>query len=211
MFGGVSRSRLRGNRTSGNGYSAQGNNFGIGLESTDTNDNIVEDNTIVGNTNGLFMTATVQGNVIRRNVIIGNPPVQMGLDHTANNGFDIKNLAQPGQNSFTGNACLTAMNAPCPAPFEPALTASPNPIPVTGSASFGMTSISWMAPGVEAVEVHIGSPNGALLVAGGSRGSAQTGLWVSDGMTFYLQDIGGGKPLTEENTLATVVVRLQRR
>ena len=74
-----------------------------------------------------------------------------------------------------------------------------------------MTTISWMAPGAEAVEVRIGSPNGALFAAGSSRGLAQTGLWVPDGMTFYLQDISGGKPLTEENTLATVVVRLQRR
>src|SRR5262245_10639031 len=166
---------------------------------------------MVGNTNGLFLTATVQGNVIRRNVIIGNPPVQMGLDHTANTGFDIKNLAQPGQNSFTGNVCLTAMNAPCPAPFELSLTASPNPIPVVGNAVLGKTTISWMAPGVEAVEVRIGSPNGALFVSGSSRGSAQTGLWVPEGMTFYLQDVSGGKPLTDENTLATVVVRIQRR
>jgi parallel beta-helix repeat protein len=211
VFGGVSRSRLRANRTSGNGYSAQDNNFGIGIESTGTNDNLVEDNTMVGNTNGLFLTATVQGNIIRRNVIIGNPPVQMGLDHTANKGLDIKNLSPPGQNSFTGNVCLTAMNAPCPAPFESSLTASPNPIPVTGAAMRGITTISWIAPGVEAVEVRIGSPNGVLFVGGGSRGSVQTGLWVPDGMTFYLQDISGGKPLTGENTLATVVVRLETR
>jgi len=159
----------------------------------------------------LFLTATVQGNVIRRNLIIGNPPVQMGLDHTANKGFDIKNLSPPGQNSFTGNVCLTAMNAPCPAPFESSLTASPNPIPVTGAAILGMTTISWMAPGVESIEVRIGSPNGVLFDSGGNRGSAQTGLWVLDGMTFYLQDVSNGKPLTAENTLATVVVRLQRR
>ncbi len=211
MFGGVSRSRLRGNRTTGNGYSAQDSNFGIGLESTGTNDNIVEDNTVVGNANGLFLTATVQGNLIRRNVIIGNPPVQMGLDHTANKGFDIKNLAQLGQNSFTGNVCLTAMNAPCPAPFEASLTASPNPIPVAGSAILGITTISWMAPAAEAVEVRIGGPDGVLFAGGDSRGLAQTGSWVRDGMTFYLQDTSGGKPLTADNTLATVVVRLQRR
>jgi hypothetical protein len=75
----------------------------------------------------------------------------------------------------------------------------------------GMTAISWMAPGAEAVEVRIGSPNGVLWIGGGSRGSAQTGLWVADGMTFYLQDISGGKPLTAENTLATVVIRLEKR
>lgn len=135
----------------------------------------------------------------------------MALDHTTNRGFDIKNQSPPGQNSFTGNICLTAMNAPCPAPFESSMTASPNPIPVTGAAMLGMTAISWMAPGAEAVEVRIGSPNGVLLIGGGSRGSAQTGLWVADGMTFYLQDISGGKPLTAENTLATVVIRLEKR
>jgi hypothetical protein len=74
-----------------------------------------------------------------------------------------------------------------------------------------MSTINWTAPGVEAVEVRIGSPNGELFAGGGSRGSAQTGLWVRDGMTFYLQDISGGKPLTADNTLATVVVRLQNK
>jgi hypothetical protein len=74
-----------------------------------------------------------------------------------------------------------------------------------------MTTISWTAPGTEAVEVRIGSPNGTLFVGGSSRGSAQTGLWVPDGMTFYLQDISGEKPLTADNTLATVVVRLQNK
>ena len=63
---------------------------------------------------------------------------------------------------------------------------------------------------VGAVEVHIGSPNGRLFAGGGNRGSSQTGLWVTDGMTFYLQDVGGGKPLTEENTLALLVVNLKK-
>jgi len=115
MFGGASRNRLRRNRLSGNGYAAQGNNFGVGIEGTGTNDNIVEDNTVTGNTNGLFMTAGVQGNVIRQNVIVGNPPVQVDLDHPSTNGVDIKNLAQTGANTFRGNRCLTSVNGPCPA------------------------------------------------------------------------------------------------
>ena len=41
-----------------------------------------------------------------------------------------------------------------------------------------------------------------------SAGSAQTGRWVSDGTTFYLQDVTSGKPLTANNTLATLVVHL---
>jgi hypothetical protein len=103
------------------------------------------------------------------------------------------------------------MNAPCPAPFEASLTASPNPVPVTGAGVLGVTTLSWLAPGVQVVEIRIGSPDGELFASGYSRGSAQTGLWVRDGMTFYLQDISGGKPLTAENTLARVVVRLERR
>ena len=115
MFGGSSRNRLRGNRLSGNGYADQGNNFGIGIEGTGTNDNVVENNTITGNTNGLYMTAGVQGNIIRRNLIVGNPPIQVDLDHPSAKGVDIKNQAQSGANTFQSNRCLTAVNAPCPA------------------------------------------------------------------------------------------------
>lgn len=157
------------------------------------------------------MQAGVRGNIIRRNLIVGNPPSQVDLDHTSTTGVDIRNLADAGANTFQANVCLTSINAPCPASAPPSLSASSNPIPVTGATVLGMTTISWIAPGAEAIEVRIGSPNGALFVGGSNRGSAQTGLWVPDGMTFYLQDISGGKPLTAENTLATVVVRLQRR
>ena len=117
MFGGASRNRLRRNRLSGNGYATQGNNFGIGIEGNGTNDNVVEHNTITGNANGLFMTPTVQGNIIRRNLIVGNPPVQVDVDHPSAKGADIKNLAPSSANTFDDNKCLTSANgnAPCPA------------------------------------------------------------------------------------------------
>jgi len=137
--------------------------------------------------------------------------VEASVDHpSATSGFDVRNLATPRANDFVGNTCVTSINAPCPS-IGPTLTARPNPIPVTGAAVLGMTTISWIALGAEAVEVRIGSPNGTLFVGGSSRGSAQTGPWVPDGMTFYLQDISGGKPLTAENTLAALVVHMQRR
>lgn len=94
---------------------AQGNNFGIGLVSASDTGNVIEDNTVVGNTNGIFLAAGVQGNVIRRNLIVGNPPVQVDLDHPSTSGVDIKNLAADGANAFRGNVCLTSINAPCPA------------------------------------------------------------------------------------------------
>lgn len=185
------------------------NNFGIGLPAAVDTDNIIEDNEIVGNSNGIFITSGVQGNTFRRNTILGNPPVQIAVDHTTNPGFDIKNLGDNGVNTFEGNLCMTSVNAPCAA-IGPSLTANPNPIPVAAGAALGTTNINWNAPDAEVIEIHIGSPNGALFISGSNRGSAATGPWVPDGMTFYLQDVTGGKPLTSDHTLASLVVHLQR-
>lgn len=97
-----------------------------------------------------------------------------------------------------------------PAPGNaPSLTASPNPIPVTVAADRA-TTISWNAPQASYIEIHIGSPNGPLFATSGNHGLAQTGPWVTDGTTFYLQDVTGGKTLTADNTLATLVGHLQR-
>ncbi len=134
--------------------------------------------------------------------------MQVALDYTANGGFDIKNLADAGANAFEGNICVTSVNAPCPS-VGPSLTANPNPIPVAGKVSVGSTTINWIAPDAQVTEIHIGSPNGPLFAGGGNRGSAQTGPWVTDGLTFYLQDVTSGKPLTSDYTLATLVVHLQ--
>jgi len=171
--------------------------------------NVIEDNTVVGNTNGIFLTAGVQGNIFRGNLVIGNPAIQVSLDNSSSSGFDIKNLADPGANSFEGNVCTTSINAPCPS-VGPSLTASPNPIPVTGNAIEGQTTINWSAPDAQVIEIHVGSPNGVLLTQQGNRGSIQTGAWVSDGLTFYLQDVTGGNPLTSDYTLAMLTVHLQR-
>ena len=65
------------------------------------------------------MTAGAQGNVFRNNLVVGNPPVQVSVDHTSNGGLDIKNSATAGTNMFGGNICLTGLNAPCPALAPP--------------------------------------------------------------------------------------------
>jgi parallel beta-helix repeat protein len=110
------RNRLRANRISGNGYAAQGGNFGIGLPNPVDADNIVEDNIITGNANGIFMNTGVHGNVIQGNLIVGNPPLQVAIDHSGNSGYDINNLGpDDGTNTFRNNTCLTSVNAPCPA------------------------------------------------------------------------------------------------
>ena len=170
---------------------------------------MIEENVVVGNVNGITIAQGAEKNSFRRNVVIGNPPVQVAADHASVSGSDIRNLSGSGTNVFQANVCVTSVNAPCSA-VAPSLTANPNPIPVTASALYGMTTINWFAPGVPEVEVRVGSPDGPMF-GSGTRGSFETGIWVADGMTFYLQDVTGGKPLTAENTLASVVVRLQRR
>ncbi|PWU04812.1 MAG: hypothetical protein C5B51_16090 [Terriglobia bacterium] len=193
---------------SGNGVSGTADNFGIGLVTASDTGNVVEDNTVTGNLNGIVVVAGVQGNIFRGNLVTGNPPLQVSINNSAARGFDIKNLAEPGANAFEGNICQSSTNAPCPS-TGPSLTANPNPIPVVGSPFLGATTLSWNAPDAQLIEIHIGSPDGKLFTQNGNRGSMQTGAWIPDGMTFYLQDVTGGKPLTSDYTLATLVVRLQ--
>ena len=51
------------------------NNYGLGLFGASQN-NLIEKNEIGGNINGLYLGGggKVTGNIIRRNVILGNPP-----------------------------------------------------------------------------------------------------------------------------------------
>ncbi len=89
------------------------------------------------------------------------------------------------------------------------IAATPNPALVCDGSGAGSTTLNWTSSGTTAVEVHINAPNGDLLVAGATGdGSLTTGKWVGDGSTFYLQDVSGGLPLTQENTLAIVTVTL---
>jgi parallel beta-helix repeat protein len=80
-----------------------------------TDDNLIEDNTVLGNSNGIYLAAGVAGNVIRRNFVAGNPPVQVSVAVPATSGWDIRNLAAPAANTFADNFCLTSINAACPA------------------------------------------------------------------------------------------------
>jgi len=87
------------------------------------------------------------------------------------------------------------------------ITASPNPFSAN-QYGFGQTTVSWTANVTSRAEVHINSPDGPMF-AGSDPGtfSQPTGPWVSNGMTFYLQDVSNGSPLTTANTLATVRMR----
>ncbi|HEX4706230.1 MAG TPA: hypothetical protein VH229_00705, partial [Candidatus Udaeobacter sp.] len=87
------------------------------------------------------------------------------------------------------------------------IRAAPNPF-VADQNGFGQTTLTWTSTGTTRVEVHINSPNGPMF-AGSDPGtfSMATGHWVTDGMTFYLQNVSDGLPLTADNTLASVRMR----
>lgn len=90
----------------------------------------------------------------------------------------------------------------------PSITADPNPIKVCDGSGVGITKLSWTASGPEKVEVRVGRPDGDLFAQTTPTATADTGKWVTDGMTFYLQDATTGKQLSAENTLAKVTVKL---
>jgi len=88
------------------------------------------------------------------------------------------------------------------------LTANPNPV-TNSSGGVGQTTISWNAPGSQLIQIRLNSPSGTLFTYNYGSGSMATGQWVTDGMTFYLQDVTGGKSLTPANTLATLTVHVK--
>jgi DNA-binding beta-propeller fold protein YncE len=102
--------------------------------------------------------------------------------------------------SFVFHAAPSAGNM-----TRPGVTFHANPNPVlAGSSGAARTTLFWNAPGTSELELRIGRPDGVLMGRQAQWGSATTGDWVVEGMTFYLQDVSGGRPLTAENTLGTV-------
>ena len=103
---------------------ANGNvDFGIGFEGS-SSQNLVEGNDIGGNTNGFLFFNTSSDNVVRRNIIVGNPAAQVIKTFTAANqqGADIafRPSFAGANNTFKDNFCLTYIqgagpaSAPCP-------------------------------------------------------------------------------------------------
>ena len=109
-----SNNSLRYNETSGNGYAAgPAPNFGIGILAG--NNNLVEANTAVGNSNGIIVGPAATNSVVRQNVVVGNPPIQVANSVPTSAGVDIWDQSAPSNNNvFLGNMCVTAINAPCP-------------------------------------------------------------------------------------------------
>jgi hypothetical protein len=116
---------------------------------------------------------------------------------------DVSNGQPLNQSSTIATQTLRLSEAPSNVSFQ----ASPNPI--LGSATgLGSSTLFWNAPDAFLVELHLDSPAGPLFAQGLSMGSATAANWVHEGLVFYLQDISGGKPLTAQNTLATVTIHV---
>ena len=113
--------RVRRNHFHGNGSIANGpplgtpNDFGVGLVGT-SRDNVIEENSIGGNINGILLYPLTSGNVIRRNLIAGNPPVQLSVTAGPPVGADIRDASPPGANTFLENHCITYEGASTPPP-----------------------------------------------------------------------------------------------
>lgn len=110
-------SRVRLNATHGNGYSQPADDFGIGLQGG-ASGNVIEENTITGNTNGIYIAAAAGENLVRENIAIGNPAIQTSVTTPAAQAADILNLAPEGRITFERNVCVTSVNAPCPTPLR---------------------------------------------------------------------------------------------
>jgi hypothetical protein len=153
------------------------------------------------------------GTALDLNSLLVNPPAGMVLRdvfYISNSGLILAGSPNT-QGTTEATFLLTPVSPAASAGASPsisAITASPNPAPHTANGD-AITTISWNAPsGVTAVEVHLGSPAGPLFASGGSAGSAVTGPWVSNGMTFYLQDASNGAG-SNSTTLGTIVVTVQ--
>jgi nitrous oxidase accessory protein NosD len=107
-------SRVRLNATHGNGYSEPADDFGIGVIGT-ASGNVIDVNNVTGNTNGILVGATTRQTMVRENVVVGNPGIQVANSNPNARAVDILNLSAAGQTTFERNTCVTSVNAPCPA------------------------------------------------------------------------------------------------
>ena len=149
------------------------NNFGVGLVGT-SKDNLIEKNKIGGNLNGVLIAAPTQGgNVIRRNIIVGNPPVQVSKEFGASIGADIQDLSAPGTNTFEDNRCLTYVGAgpsPCPNVGKPQNGEDREQEDV---AAFGRNRLAFPQARLVNAVFHLSGPT--LPKAPGSAQSGQAG------------------------------------
>jgi parallel beta-helix repeat protein len=74
---------------------------------------LIDQNVVTGNTNGIYITAGTRGTLVRQNMAVGNPGIQVANLKPEARAVDILNLAPEGQTTFERNTCLTSVSAPC--------------------------------------------------------------------------------------------------
>ena len=146
-------------------------------------------------------------------LVVAQPPHQI-LDNfvtfrvkTATGALTLAGFtAQPQPVCFVFNPPQPAGNL-----ARPGVTFWANPDPYYSPDGFplGQTTLAWNAADAEELDIRIGSPGGASVGRQPRYGATAIGRWAPDGTTFFLQDVSGGKPLTAENTLATVRLRVR--
>jgi len=102
--------RFRRNIASGNGYAVSPVNLNFGL-AVSGRGNTVSENIITGNVTGIHVTGASVDNLLYRNIITGNPPIQISASVPEFRGFDIRNLSPEGANTILDNVCLTYSGA----------------------------------------------------------------------------------------------------
>ncbi len=101
-----SNNRIRRNEVSGNGLFFPPpfffNDFGIGVFGKN---NLIEDNSITGNSpHGMRFFPGATGNTVRRNIALGNNPIQVSIDHRVGI-VDFSDANAAGENTFEDNLC----------------------------------------------------------------------------------------------------------
>jgi hypothetical protein len=127
-----SRNIVRRSEVAGNGGPEPGgptapfpNDFGIGLVG-DSDSNLIEENGVGGNINGLALFPLAgglvpQNNLIKKNVIAGNPPTMVYEQVTPAGGSDVRDfVGAAGNNRFEQNLCLTYTFGATVTPIDPA-------------------------------------------------------------------------------------------
>ena len=103
---------------SGNGFSEPPDDFGIGVVGS-ASGNVLDENTVIGNTNGILLGSGSRDTKVRDNTVVGNPPIQVGNTRPDARAVDILNLSASGQTTFQDNVCVTSVDAPCPVTWTP--------------------------------------------------------------------------------------------
>jgi glucose/arabinose dehydrogenase len=157
-----------------------------GTSAVEIHVNAADGNRFTGSGSGSFSATT--GQWVRDGMTLYLQNVSGGLPLTATNTLATVTLSAV---SSTPSGSISAN----PNPFQP------------DANGLGQTTLTWTSAGTNRVEVHVNAPNGNRLVESGPGSfSTLTGQWVRDGMTFYLQNVSNGLPLSSANTLARVTM-----